>query len=83
MKGKKVMGEKQNDEFAHFYIFLKIFFWTSVMLERYFSALDIKMSYTTDAEFCQLQKKVQDEGRSPSGRKVMGILVRHPPIEYR
>ena len=26
MKGKKVMGEKQNDEFAHFYIFLKIFF---------------------------------------------------------
>ena len=70
MKGKKVMGEKQNDEFAHFYIFLKIFFWTSVMLERYFSALDIKMSYTTDAEFCQLQKKSKMKGEVLLGGKL-------------
>ena len=62
MKGKKVIGEKQNDQFSKFVIFFGNLFLTSVTPERYFSALNVKMNYTTKCRILSASKIAQDEG---------------------
>ena len=83
MKGKKVIGEKQNDQFEKFVIIFGNLLWTSVTSERYFSALNVKMNYITKWRILSASKIAQDEGWGHHRSKVMLILVRQPPRKCR
>ena len=58
---------------------------TLVTSEQYLSALDVKMNYTstTRCRIFSASKRTQDKWWGHLRRKVMLILVRQPPINYR
>ena len=70
MNGKKVIGKKQNDDICQICSIILNLCCISVTSERYLSALEVKMNYSTYAEFCQLQKEPKMKGEVILGGKL-------------